>query len=316
MTTLTDAISTFLGARIGIVSPKTARINAQYLNSLTEFFGPAQLLETLTLNHLRAWRAWLFQRETKYASAATSRPKETGALSVYTIHGHVRTCRQFFKWLHAEEFLAANPSARLELPPLPKEPPKNIADADIEKMLKAAHKSARTKARDVALIWFLRDTGCRLGGAATACLRDLDLENGVVIVREKGRGGQHVARATFLNGKAIEALRVWLAVRPEARRLDGSPVTNALFVNLRHPHGALTPGAIYRRIKSLAKGAGVFVHSNPHAFRHGLARRMLEHGAPLGAVSRILGHSDIKVTDMFYGVYENAELKTAHARWG
>lgn len=311
MTTLTDAISTFLGARIGIVSPKTARINAQYLNSLTEFFGPAQPLETLTLNHLRTWRAWLFQREMKYASAATSRPSETGALSVYTIHGHVRTCRQLFKWLYAENEIATNPALRLELPPLPKEPPKNISDADIEKMLKAA----RGSARDVALIWFLRDTGCRLGGAATACLRDLDLVNGVVIVREKGRGGEHVARATFLNRQARAALRAWLAVRPDAAHRGGLPVTNALFVNSRFPHGPLTAGALYRRIKDIAKRAGVFDHSNPHAFRHGLARRMLEHGAPLGTVSRILGHSDIKVTDTFYGVYVRDELKRAHEKY-
>lgn len=311
MTTLTNAISTFLNARIGIVSPKTARTNALYLRSLMEFFGSDQSLETLTLHHLRTWRAWLFQRETKYAGESTWRPEERGTLSVYTVHGMVRTCRQFFKWLHAEEFLAANPAARLELPPLPKESPKNISDADIQKMLNAAQSSPR----DIALILFLRDTGCRLGGAATARLPDLDLERGIVIVREKGRGGQHVARATFLNARALTALRMWLAVRPDARHLDGSPVTNALFVNSRFPHGPLTAGALYRRIKDIAKRAGVFRHAHPHAFRHGLARRMLEHGAPLGTVSRILGHSDIKVTDTFYGVYVRDELKRAHEKY-
>lgn len=316
MTTLAGAITEFLNARIGIVSPKTARTNELYLRSLGEFFGEEQLIEALTVRHLRTWRAWLFQRETKYAGASTWRPQENGTLSVYTVHGHVRTCRQFFKWLHDEKWIVANPALRLELPPLPKEPPKNISDADIEKMLKAAHKSARTKARDVALIWFLRDTGCRLSGAASANLRELNLNDGIAIVREKGRGGQRVARAVFLNADARCALQAWLAERPDARRLDGSPVTNALFVNSYFPHDALTPGAIYYRIVQIAKVAGVYAHHNPHAFRHGLARRMLEHGAPLGAVSRILGHSDIGVTNDFYGVYVNKELKEAHARWG
>jgi integrase/recombinase XerD len=111
-------------------------------------------------------------------------------------------------------------------------------------------------------------------------------------------------------------MRVWLDERPSALQLDGALVTDAIFVNSRYPFTALTAGAIYRRIKDIAKAAGVFDHSNPHAFRHGLARRMLQNGAPLGAVSRILGHSDVKVTDQFYGVYLSAELKEAHARWG
>lgn len=311
MTTLSEAINLFLDSRIGIVSAKTARINRGYLRSLTEFFGKEQPLETLTLNHLRTWRAWLFQRQTKYASENTWRPAEDGHLSVHTIHGMVRTCRQFFRWLHTEEILATNPAQRLELPPLPKEPPKAISDEDIQKMLHMA----RVSARDVALIWFLRDTGCRLGGAATARLQDLDLERGIVLVREKGRGGQHVARAAFLNVDAVRAMRVWLDERPSALHLDGSPVTGAIFVNSRYPFTALTTGAIYRRIKDIAKAAGVYDHSNPHAFRHGLARRMLQNGAPLGLVSRVLGHSDIKVTDQFYGVYVSRELKEGHARY-
>lgn len=316
MTTLSDAINLFLDSRIGIVGAKTMRINRGYLRSLTDFFGEEQTVETLTVNHLRTWRAWLFQRETKYASETTWRPEESGALSVHTIHGMVRTCRQFFRWLHTEGILTANPAQRLELPPLPKEPPKAISDEDIQKMLAVS----RSEARDTALIWFLRDTGCRLGGAATARLSDVDLESGTVIVREKGRGGQHVARAVFLNADAITALRAWLAERPSALQLDGSPVTDAIFVNLRYPFTALTTGAIYRRIKDIAKAAGLFdsdgVHrTNPHAFRHGLARRMLQNGAPLGLVSRVLGHSDIKVTDQFYGVYINRELKEGHARY-
>ena len=200
MTTLSDAINLFLDSRIGIVGAKTMRINRGYLRSLTDFFGKEQAVEALTLNHLRTWRANLFRRETKYASESTWRPEETGALSVHTIHGMVRTCRQFFRWLHTEGILTANPAQRLELPPLPKEPPKAISDANIQKMLDVA----RLSARDVALIWFLRDTGCRLGGAATARLQDLDLEQGVVIVRATGRGGQHVARAAFLNADAVK----------------------------------------------------------------------------------------------------------------
>lgn len=309
--TLDCAITTFMSSRIGVVSPKTLRINEQYLGSLAEYFGAERAVETVTLADLRCWRASLFAREVKYVSESTWRPTEKGKLSVHTIHGMVRMCRQFFKWLVTEGLLETDPARRLELPALPKGPPKSISDADVAKMLDAVSESPR----DLALLWFLRDTGCRLGGVATARLRDLDLDRGTVIVWEKGRGGQRVARAVFLKETALAALRTWLAERPGSIGLDGKETTDAIFVNSRFPHAALTEGAIYRLVKRIAEKAGVLHHANPHAFRHGLARRMLQNGAPLGAVSEVLGHSDIKVTHEFYGVYVSQELKDAHTRW-
>ena len=311
MTTLVCAISTFLEARIGIVANKTAQINKGYLRSLVDFFGEEQALETLTLNHLRTWRAWLFQRETKYASDSTFRPLERGKLSVHTIHGMVRTCRQFFKWNHDEGFLPTNPAARLELPPLPQGPPKHITAESVLKMFAAA----RSSVRDTALLWFLHDTACRLGGAASLQLSELDVERGTATVWEKGRGGKKKARPVFLKPLAREALCAWLAVRPVTRGLDGKPLTNAVFVSERHPHDVLTEGAVYARVKTIAKAAGVFDSANPQAWRHGFAKRFLWNGGSLGALSQILGHSDIKVTHESYAVWVDRELQEQHARF-
>lgn len=310
VTTISDAIAMFLQARTGLVSQKTLRTNKSYLHSLADWLDGKRDLSTVTLQHLRAWRASLFAKDPSPRPKRT-RPRVGGKLSVHTIHGMVRTVRTFFSWLAREGILETNVAARLELPPLPKGPPKNIAESDFWKLLDAA----RASARDTALLWFLRDTGCRLGGATHLKLRDLDVDGGTAVVWEKGRGGHGIARAVFLKPRAVAAVCAWLAVRPATCDLDGVPVTDAVFVSERHPHRALSERGIQALLKRLAKEAGVSGVSNPHSFRHGLAKRMLVNGASLGAVSQILGHSSIKTTNDSYGVFVTDELQAQHARF-
>lgn len=310
VTTISDAVSMFLQARTGIVSKKTLRTNASYLKSLLDWLDGKRDLTTVTLQHLRAWRASLFAIAPPPYRKQT-RPRTDGKLSVHTVHGMVRTVRQLFKWLCDEGVLETNPAARLELPPLPKGPPKNISESDALKLLDAA----RASARDTAILWFLIDTGCRLAGVTRVKLRDLDLAHGTAVVWEKGRGGLGLARAVFLKDRAVEALRVWLAVRPATCDLDGKPVTEAVFVSERHPHRALSERGMQALLKRLSKAAGVSGVSNAHSFRHGLAKRMLVNGASLGVVSRILGHSSIKTTNDSYGVFVQDELREQHARF-
>lgn len=311
MTPLQDAIKLFLTSRIGIVSPKTLRINKGYLGSLSEFFGGDQPLEALTVHHLRTWRAWLVQREVKYRQGTNARPQEKGNLSVHTVHGMVRTCRQFFKWHCDEGLLPTNPAARLELPRLPKGPPKHITKENVRKMFAVA----RSDVRETALLWFLHDSTCRLGGAAGLKMHELDLENGKATVWEKGRGGKKKARAVFLKPPAIEALRAWLAIRPETLALDGKPLTQAVFVSERHPHNQLSEYGVYALVKRIAKAAQVFEATNPQAWRHGFAKRFLGNGGSLSALAGLMGHDDVRVTHESYAVWVDKELQEQHARF-
>jgi len=287
------------------VSDKTLRINRQYLLSLAHRLGSEREIGTITLDDLRDWRKWLVERNEKYASSRV-RHTERAPLSRHTVHGHVRNCKQFFKWLAAEGRLASNPAARLEQVQLPKGPRRGLAEADFEKLLYVA----RDSLRDVALLRMFHDTGCRLGGIATLELRNVDVAERRALVREKGRGGQQVSHFVFLKPETCAALCAYLA-----RRAQWQPRTPRVFVSERQPHGALTNGAVYRALKRIGRRADVDLHTNPHAYRHGFAARALNNGAPLGAVSRWLHHSRITVTDEFYGEYETGELQAQHAKY-
>ncbi len=324
---LRDAVAMFLAARRHIVARQTWRNNEIYLRYLTEFF-PNTCMADVTLHDLRRWRASLFEKNCKYERMRgtgnhTKRKAVRAKLSPYTIRGIVENCRQLFNWLVNEGLLQESPAKRLELPALPDAPPKMMAEDDLEKLIEAARKlSGRyRRARNVALLLFIRDTGCRIGGASTLRFEHLDLERGRAWVTEKGRGGGKT-RAVFLKDEAIAALREWIALHPKNKKRRvlktkrmSRTAREFVFVSERYPFAPLATHSIYDVFRSLKKKARVKGRVNPHGLRHRRAKTMLENGAPLGLVSQVLGHADIRTTHKSYGVYVVNELQAGFNKY-
>lgn len=294
---LSEALEAFDLSLKGIVAPSTQRCYTSVVRKLLRFLGDRDI-ETITITDLRRWRASLFDRESRYADHPT-RPEEEGGLSVWSVHNYVRGILKFFSWLMEEGLLEGNPAARLKLPELPEEPPKDISRANMVCLVETAQDSS---ARDYALVCFLADTGCRVGGAAGLWLPDLELDRGRALVREKGKGGKRKARYVYLKQRTVDALNSWLSVRP-------SDKGDAVFLGLKGP---LTESGMYQVLRRLANAADIEGRHNPHAMRHGWARGALRKGADVNDVSQILGHSGIAVTVLFYGQWADDELKERH----
>lgn len=312
-----QAIHLFISERKHTVTKKTLYNNEMYLRSLGKLFGE-RAIETITLPDLRAWRASLFEVRERYTSHNARRKPLQGGYALYTLKGMVEAVRQLFNWLVREGYLEKNPALGLTVPKLPTPEARSATPEDLEKLLDTAHKST-TRAlakRNVAVILFLRDTGCRLCGIAGLRVHQLDVERREALVYEKGRGGKSKARLVFFKPETQRALRAWLAVRPRVRRLPTLEADDDfVFVSDRYPYPRMTEMAISCMFRDLKKRAGITGRVNPHSLRHGLAKRMLQNGASLGQVSRILGHADIRITDKIYGVFATQELKEAHEKY-
>ncbi len=298
--TIEQAQQNFELSQIGEVSPATIRWYKHRLTSLVEFLGNVAIAE-ITINDLRRWRVWLLEKNSRWASHS-HKPEQEGGLSTWTIRGYIRAIRRFFNWLVEEGYLPSSPAQRLKMPPKPEEPPKAVSDEDLQKFLKEAR---ATSPRDYAIVCFLADTGCRVGGLIGLTLEDLNLVHGRATVREKGRGGKNKARTVYLMEETKEAIEVWLQERP-------STGSKHVFVGIRGP---LKDSGVYQMLQRLGKRAGVNGRCNPHAFRHGWARGALKNGADLATVSQILGHSSIQVTADFYARWADEELAQRHRKY-
>lgn len=283
---LSEAIEALLVAtRANGRSRRTVAAYREKLGSLMKAIGDVAI-ERITTDDLRRYVA-----------------SELDAHSPYTAMTRTRALKRLFNWLMAEGRLETNPAARISVPRPRRRAPKAISLDDVAAMLATTEDDGIVGVRDRALLMFLIDTGCRVGGVTRLKVRDVDLETRRAMVTEKG--GK--SRLVMFTDATADALADWLAVRPG----DKGP---AVFTSLRRGAG-LTANGIWQVLRRRATRAGMNGRAcGPHSFRHAFARHFLLDGGDLGTLSDLMGHEGIGVTKQYYGVFTVQELQRQHDR--
>jgi site-specific recombinase XerD len=265
------------------------------------------LLEELTLADVLAYVDEFASR--RYRLTGGEYPREvSGGLSVESVRGYARSIRIFLRWcseLYQLPYLA-HIASRIRLPPKPRQSPKFIDPKDLARLILACGDD-EIGLRDRALLCFLADTGCRVGGLLGLTLDKLDLARRRALVHEKG--GR--TRPVPFSAETAEALRVWLKVRPK----DATSVFCGLGGPGRFFRGEpLSRGGLHAILVKLAARAGVTGRCNAHSFRHGFARTALTRGMNMGVLAQILGHRSIQTTIDIYGGLSPDDLSEQHEK--
>jgi len=289
-----QAIDAFLLAMGASSAPSTVETHRYRLARLSAVLG-ARPVSEVTVGELR-----------RYVVRLRNEP----TLSPTTVHGHIRSLKRLFNWLVSEGVLSpeANPARRIALPRLPNVPPKGISIEDARKLLAAAMEMGQEweRRRNLAILLFLADTGCRLQGLTGLRLSDLDLRGRTAIVREKMQQWRFV----FLKPVVVEALERWLEMRGE---VAGPKAGDAVWISRRGT--PLTRWGIQNMLKRLKRRAGVTGPASAHSFRHGFAIHYLLNGGDLATLADLLGHSDIETTKKYYARFKREQLREQHDRY-
>lgn len=294
--TLEAAVQEFLAGVAGEVSESTREWYGRCLSSFVEYVGRDVDLAAISAGDIRSYRAKLLKPR-----ADPRRPKATPKpMSIYSVHGRQRAVRRLFSWLVEEGVLGENVALAVPLVRLPMTPPKAAADDDLGRLLEQLPAEG---VRDRAVILFLIDTGCRVGGLCSVTLDSLDLPHRCAVVTEKGSRSRRV----YFTALTAEVIGLYLAVRPAAK-------TDALFVSAKG--GGLTPAGVRMLLERIGERAGVKGRVNAHSFRHAFARNFLRNGGNLAVLGRLLGHSPgSPVTAKFYAVFDDREIQEFHDRY-
>lgn len=322
---LEQAIETFIRLELSTNerSAQTIRWYRERLEMMSQFLGKERSPNAILDVDLLDWLASLKERPMRYGGKS-SRPSQQGSLSPFTLRGHVRAMRRFWRWLHKKGFIDADPAIELPMPKKPKIAKRGIAENDQQAILDAARppdlagmdsvtRQVLTKIRDYAILQFLDATGCRLGGLSHLLLADLRLDDPNpriarrVLVIEKGEKERYV----FLSPAAFQSLRQWLLVRPPC------PDSNVFVgcANGKTDWHALHEGGIYEIVKRYAKIAGVKKPGalwSPHQWRHRFGRRWLERGGDLSRLAQLMGHTTVQITAEHYGQFEIDALQDGY----
>ena len=206
--------------------------------------------------------------------------------------------RTFFRFLHRDERIAANPARAVPTPKLDRHLPGYLDRGQIGVLFEMAEVRARegrfTDVRNMAILELFYSTGMRLSELRGVNRADLDLVSQQVKVRGKGKK----ERIIPVGDHAQLALRNYEAKRDELARTLGAGVDrSAVFVNARGKRMSVRAiqMVVTRFLKQIDEDAGLSTHS----LRHSFATHLLDAGADLRAVQELLGHASISTTQIY-----------------
>jgi integrase/recombinase XerD len=203
--------------------------------------------------------------------------------------------RQFYRFVLGEGWRDDDPSRRVDAPRKGRPLPKVLGREEMDRIIAAA--AARDGAQGLRLACMIElayASGLRISELTALPLAVLARDPSYLIV--KGKGGKE--RLAPLNEAARAAVRAYL----EARKafLPKADKANPWLFPSRGKTGRLTPRRFAQLLDEAAADAGIDpVRVSPHVLRHAFATHLLEGGADLRVVQKLLGHADIATTQIY-----------------
>ncbi len=205
-----------------------------------------------------------------------------------TVSRRLATIRSFFKFLHREGYVKANPAKLVPTPRLPKILPRFLSVDDVFSLVEKPEGIGFLPARDRAILELLYSSGLRVSELSGLNVDDLDVREGLVKVRGKGKK----ERIVPVGKKAVEAIRSYMVERILLKKKQ-----NALFLNRSGTR--LTDRGVRRIVVKYARAMGVNGRIGPHTLRHTFATHLLQDGADLRVIQELLGHSSLSTTQKY-----------------
>ena len=237
-----------------------------------------------------------------------------------SIQRKLSAMRSLYRYLLRQQAVESNPFANL--PPIKSDKPlpvvmqiqqvekllesiplywqEKIADGNVKNEIQAQAASLR----DSAITEAIYSGGLRVSEVLGLNIADIDLAQGVMSIRGKGRK----ERLAALGAPAVRAVSAYLRFR----RSQGIPAIRegALFLNKTGER--LTCRSYQRNLQEYLLFAGLPPDFTPHKLRHSFATHLLDAGSDLRSLQELLGHENLSTTQIYTHV-SIQRLKTVYA---
>ena len=203
--------------------------------------------------------------------------------------------RQFYRFVLGEGWRTDDPSRRVDAPKKGRPLPKVLSRAEVDAIIAAAGaQDGGQGLRLACMIELAYASGLRISELTALPLSVLARDPAYLIV--KGKGGKE--RLAPLNAAARAAVKNYLEVRKTF--LPKGDAANPWLFPSRSKAGGLTPRRFAQLLDEAAADAGIDpARVSPHVLRHAFATHLLEGGADLRVVQKLLGHADIATTQIY-----------------
>lgn len=201
----------------------------------------------------------------------------------------------FFRWLVENDYILKSPCVKVEKIKYQVKAREALTPVQLEELRWSAQ-----SVREKAMIDLFYSSGIRASECADAKLSDIDWLSRSIRIRH-GKGDKE--RIVYFNAESEVSLKKYLVTRNDT--------TDAIFVSMKKPHGALSVRGIERIVNVASARADQ--HVFPHRLRHTFATDGLNRGIPLHILQQLLGHAKPETT-LIYAKQLQATIQMEHQR--
>lgn len=208
--------------------------------------------------------------------------------SISTICRYISSIKAFYKYMLTEDIIDNDPSENLQSPKKWERLPKALSVSEVKELLEVKF-SGEAELRNTAMLELLYSSGLRVTELISIKLGDINFEAG--FIRVLGKGSKE--RVVPVNTRAINRIKQY--IEQERQEILKKKQSQYLFVTRRGRQ--MTRQRFWQTLKAVGKQAGLEL--SPHTIRHCFATHLLEGGADLRSVQKMLGHTDISTTQVY-----------------
>jgi len=217
-------------------------------------------------------------------------------LSPSTYNARLAAARHIIKWLGhrwPDHLVRARTGRKL---------PRTLSRRELTSVIEAANTSENAIASVVVTV--LLDTGMRVSEICNLNLADLEMEG----LHAKVLGGKgDKDRIVLFTQRTKECIDAYLPIRTSRLREDDQAFL------LNSAGRRLQPRGVQRLMDQLAEEAAIPKgRLTPHVLRHNFATGLLERGADLVTIQRLLGHTSIATTRVYLDISDQTLREVYH----
>ena len=258
-------------------SPRTVQLYEENLRDFETYvqgLDDCLSLETVDTDVVRSWVEHLMDEGKK----AT------------TVNLGLSAVRTFYRYALSRHIVAKDPAHAVTGPKKAKPLPQFVRESEMDELLDEQHWTEEynnVRARTIILMFY--ETGIRL--AELVGLDDADVD--MATMQLKVTGKRNKQRIVPFGEELAAALRDYVA-RRDRELVRQSP---ALFLDRKG--GRIGRSVVQRIVKTHLTGFTTLKKRSPHVLRHSFATAMLNNGAGLESVKKLLGHESLETTEIY-----------------
>ena len=232
---------------------------------------------------------------------------EKDGVSVSSISRMISSIKSYHDYLFFNKLTDTDPSKNIKKPKVKRDQVEILTEEEVDKLLKFEDLSTPKKIRDKAIFEVLYGTGIKVSELIQMNLEDVDLDI------------DYIYCGSGKNQRVIplcETTKLYLSKYiSDSRESFASEDEKALFVNTQGQR--FTRQGLWKVIKKYAQKADIRKNINPTTLRHSFAIHLLNGGANVAVVSKILGNSNLSSLQLYLKYIDKNlrnEIKEKHPR--